>query len=278
MKDCSLIYTMFYFAVVLVAVTTSETDDSTPEDNNNTTSTATEEDLIECPLCSDPSRSPQDPFSIFVAGEATMSCQTAYDLGPLRLPELNCTFWQQRGDTICQCGTQDTSTPNTCTLCESGEALPSPFLEVRPNTICGQLQIEARRDVLENCVIWQQTYGVYCGCNNSIVTGDGYDVCRLCEDDEVFDPMAMVDYQRAEEREATEESLSCGEVEFLANLSNNSCSELTSMFGASCCRDAPVSIPSQAPSVETKDSASSTVKMSLVSLLTPVVASIAYIT
>mmetsp|Transcript_18861 Transcript_18861/g.33247 ORF Transcript_18861/g.33247 Transcript_18861/m.33247 type:complete len:278 (-) Transcript_18861:114-947(-) len=219
------------------------------------TNNVTTEELVDCPLCADPSHTPQDPFSVFVSGESTLSCQTAYDLGILRLPQDNCTFWQNRGTNICQCAAEPPPR-NDCTLCEDGGLLPDPFLEGRPGIACAQLQIEAKRDNLENCIVWQQTQGVYCGCENPNVTSDEYSVCRFCADDvDLFDPLAIIVQTR---NLGKSDSFSCGEAEFEANLPENSgrCLDYMELYGKHCCR-VPSTLPPIGGNISTENGGTS---------------------
>jgi hypothetical protein len=191
---------------------------------------------IDCLLCENSTHFPQDPFSIFLAGDATLTCQSAYDLGPIRLPKENCTFWQNRGATICQCAAEPPP-KNECKLCEDGSKLPDPLLEGRPGLACAQLEIKAKRDSPENCIVWQQTQGVYCGCDNVIVTSNEKNVCRLCsEKSDLLDPLTMV-FQT--DNRGLSSGVSCGELEFTVNLPENKgkCGEAIAMYGKHCCRE-----------------------------------------
>jgi hypothetical protein len=195
-------------------------------------------EYIDCPLCANETHTPQDPFSIFVAGDATMTCQTAFDLGPVQLPKSNCTFWQRRGETICQCAAEPPPR-NLCTLCQNGKSLPDPFLEVLPGMVCAELQLDARRDDPTNCVLWQQTYGFYCGCDNDPPME--LNICRLCGDtSELLDPMAST-FENG--------TFSCGEAEFDVNLPENDskCDEYISIYANRCCSELPTSTPSTSP-------------------------------
>lgn len=252
---------IWLFLVVLLATSVAQ------ENNETTTTTTTDSDdgMIDCPLCGDPSFSPQDPFSVFATGDAAatvLSCQTAFDMGPVRLPAQNCTFWQKRGSTICQCASQSTTTTNDCKLCADGAFLPNPYLEGRPGVTCAELQIQARRDDPEHCVVWQQTQGVYCGCNNTDSVENGEEVCRLCGSDnpDLIRPLDMVTaISRANEKDETSATMSCGEVEFQANLPENQgqCNEYLTLYGSQCCRTLPppTVAPSEAPTLADLDGA-----------------------
>jgi hypothetical protein len=249
-------------AIVLSCLNAQETNETIIESAKDDNVT-----MVDCPLCSDPSHVPQDPFSIFVAGDATMSCQTAFDMGPIRLPAQNCSFWQQRGTAICQCASESPPT-NTCTLCENGQSLPNPFLEGRPGVTCAELQIQARCDDPEHCGIWQQTQGIYCGCDNDVEPQDG--VCRLCGSDtaEWIRPLEMVSVvttiittttSRASNNNGddTTTMMSCAEVEFQANLPENQegCDEYVALYAEQCCREPLTATlaPSEAPTMTDLD-------------------------
>lgn len=209
----------------------------------NTTEDDDELVLIDCPLCADPSHTPQDPLSRFVAGdETTLTCQSAFDLGPLQLPEANCTFWQSRGDLVCQCA-EEAPAPNECTLCESG-TLPEPLKEGLPGKVCSAVQVDAVRDEPELCLVYQQTVGVYCGCDNPLATAEDQDVCRLCggsvELSVPLFPIVIVD------EEGVNIQTTCVELEFLANLPGAAadCQEFQQQYGESgCCPDPPTQSP-----------------------------------
>jgi hypothetical protein len=202
---------------------------------------ATNDDLIDCPLCSDPTYTPQDPLSRFVTGAQTLTCQSAFELGPLQLPAENCTFWQSRGDLICQCALEPPET-NECTLCESG-VLPEPLKEGLPGKVCSAVQVDAKRGSEDLCVVYQQTIGIYCGCDNPEATSVEQDVCRLCGGDRKLpvpmEPITMVD-QDGEDIET-----SCVELEFLANIPGADCQEFQDLYGqTNCC---PTASPTLAP-------------------------------
>lgn len=197
--------------------------------------------LIDCSLCADPTHTPQDASSVFVAGSNTYTCQTAFELGVLQLPVENCTFWQSRGDTICQCA-ESAPEPNDCTLCEDGSSLPQPLLEGIPGRACAQLQVDARRDSVEMCLVYQQTFGTYCGCNNSVIeTNDtsnenGSGVCRLCNGTILLeDPTKLVPLLSSGSNNVTGE-ISCVELEFEANLpDSDECNEYQLLYQDACC-------------------------------------------
>jgi hypothetical protein len=191
---------------------------------------------VDCPICVDPTHTPQDPSTVFFAGVQTLSCQRAYNFGTLRLPESNCTFWQSTGTDLCLCGNSTPPPSNDCTLCQGGGALPFPRREVAPERLCTQLQVEAKRDLLERCDLWQQTFGVYCGCGNGQSADEP--ICRIC-DKLLPRPLELVDLVTAD---GDEISSSCGELEFDANEPGAaSCAEFQEVYGGACCQftDAP---------------------------------------
>jgi hypothetical protein len=199
------------------------------------------EDTIECPLCSNSTHTPQDPLSRFVAGDQTLSCQSAFDLGPLELPPENCTFWQSRGDLICQCAAEAPEA-NDCTLCESG-VLPEPLKEVLPGQVCSVVQVDAKRGSADLCVVYQQTVGVYCGCDNPEATAADQGVCRLCGGEQKLPvPLSLV---AVIDEEGEEIATSCVELEFLANIPGSNCQEYQELYGnENCClMESPTKAP-----------------------------------
>jgi hypothetical protein len=213
---------------------------------SNTTDNELEEDWMDCPLCADPTHFPLDPLSRFVSGAETWTCQSAFELEDLTLPSDNCTFWQSRGEVICQCA-EGPPEVNECTLCEDGSALPNPLLAAIPGKICAQLQVDAKRDQAEFCIAYQQTIGVYCGCDNPLATAAGQEVCRLCGDTSgdttqiMADSMKMVSLM-ADNGNTVEAS--CGQLEFSANLPGEDCSDFQLLYSESCCVEAPTPSPS----------------------------------
>mmetsp|Transcript_29061 Transcript_29061/g.41104 ORF Transcript_29061/g.41104 Transcript_29061/m.41104 type:complete len:290 (+) Transcript_29061:591-1460(+) len=219
---------------------------STNTTTTNETVIFTEESIINCTLCEDAS-APFDLSAIFVAGDETLSCQTAYDRGTIPLPESNCSFFQNRGATICRCGAP-LSQPTDCSLCEDGSPLPNPLLEGPvPGESCAALAVDARRDSAENCIVHQGTVGTYCGCVNPVA--DAAVVCRICGT--ILLPVPTKTVQAGDGMVA-----SCGQLEFLANANANavgggggsaadSCSSFQDLYFEECCSD--TSVPTAAP-------------------------------
>mmetsp|Transcript_61821 Transcript_61821/g.170952 ORF Transcript_61821/g.170952 Transcript_61821/m.170952 type:complete len:260 (-) Transcript_61821:176-955(-) len=199
----------------------------------------TDEDWVDCPLCADPSHFPQDPLSRFVSGADTWTCQSAFDLGNLTLPVENCTFWQSRGEIICQCAEGPPET-NDCTLCEDGSTLPEPLLEVLPGKMCAEVQVDAKRDEVDTCIVYQQTIGIYCGCDNPQAISPGQEVCRLCGDRLLPEPLTLVSLVTPDNAQV---DTACVELEFAANLPGGDCSELQLLYSESCCPDEPTPDP-----------------------------------
>ncbi len=183
-------------------------------------STHGQEELIDCPLCDNPTHVPQDPLARFVSGPNTFTCQSAYELGNVSLSLDNCTFWQSRGEVICQCA-ETAPEENECTLCQE-TSLPEPLREAIPGQTCAQVQVDAKRDKPEACGVYQQTIGVYCGCENERAE----EVCRLCGT-ELSLPLTLVE----------EAELSCVELEFAANLEGSECEVFQSMYREICCQE-----------------------------------------
>lgn len=190
-----------------------------------------EEELVDCPLCADPTHEPQDPFALFISGPNTFSCQIAFELGALQLPPQNCSFWQSRGSIVCQCA-KELPPRNECTLCEDKGPLPAPLKAGTPGRACAELQVDARRDSPDQCITYQQTYGVFCGCDNPQVTSTAYDVCRLCGDASLKLPNTVVSLS-VDVNETVQTS--CAEAEFAANLPGADCEEFQLLYSDFCC-------------------------------------------
>ena len=222
------------------------------EAQNNNTDNATlspgDDNYVACPLCADVSHTPQFNFSVFTSGANVFSCQSAYKLGTLNLPPENCTFWQSRGSTICGCASEPPVTNNDCTLCEDGSDLPEPFMAVGSGSsssgrLCAQYQADAVWDDPDNCPLWQQTIGIYCGCGNTpqLVTDDK-EICRICDGDDennllTLDALLEVSVEPTTHSEQSSGSKSCGELEFEANfLVGADCNQYLALYRQECCK------------------------------------------
>lgn len=183
-----------------------------------------------CPLCKVDGHQPQGYGTFYMDGQV-ITCDDAYTM-ELRLPEENCTAWQNRGEELCGCAAE-APLGNECTLCQDGP-LPQGLLAGIPGTTCAQLQVDAKRDLPDRCPIWQQTMGVYCGCDNDL--SDNF--CSLCGEGFEFDPSKMVDgLISSVERAATTNKIACGELQFIANLpgSDYTCEQYKFFFDDKCC-------------------------------------------
>lgn len=106
----------------------------------------------------------------------------------------------------------------TCTLCEDGSSLKQPLLEGLTGETCAELQVDAQRDYASNCPAWQGTVGVYCGCENNVVSE--LLACRLCGNATLLSN--PLDTQTAG-------GDSCAKQEFEASLPGASCSDYQEM-------------------------------------------------
>ena len=209
-------------------------------------------DYVDCPLCANhPQETPQAPYNIFDAGKATMTCQTAYDLGVLYLPPNNCTFWQDRGATICQCGAEPPTEHHKCGLCGTTNGnddaddndnvvllpLPDPTRGLG-DKICAEWQIRAGWDLPERCTAWQQTIGIYCGCETTTSEPAPEAVCRLCPTKLLPNPNHVL-FLLASDDNHIQTSSSCGELEFQANLPGAAagCKQYQTLYGEECCQE-----------------------------------------
>jgi hypothetical protein len=201
---------------------------------------------VDCPLCAQVGDEPAESelLSVFTTsvGVDAVTCQTAFELETLRLPAENCTFWQNRGSTICKCGPPVVvdDVENDCKLCENLEALPFPSKEGTPGRLCAQLQVDAKRDLPENCIVWQQTVGVYCGCENPNATADLS--CRLCGDDTDLPNYLAIAIS------SSDTNSSCIELEFQANLEESNCNDFQSLYSDECCKGAVPADDGETPS------------------------------
>ena len=167
-----------------------------------------ETDLVDCPFCTDPTYEPQSYGTFYANGVNgnVISCNDAFELS-LKLPVDQCDSWQNYGTNFCKCAAEPPE-KNECTLCTGG-TLPEPLKAApsSPVTTCASVQIQAKRDFADRCTIYQQTMGIYCGCENFV----SEDTCHLCGENMIFDPLKKIP---ALEENTT---ITCGEVEFQAN-------------------------------------------------------------
>lgn len=185
------------------------------------------QETVNCTLCVDGNVTLGDASARVKTGTETLTCQDLFDRGPLELPVENCTALQAIGQSLCLCG-QEAPTTNDCTLCEDGSALENPLLEGATGDTCAELQVDAQRDVRENCYAWQGTVGVYCGCPQNIVSS--VLACRLCGTD------VMLPNPLDTEMEGGD---SCGALEFEASIPAANCSAYQEQYSDYCCRNVP---------------------------------------
>ena len=182
---------------------------------------------------STPGSIPNNPDGRSIFGDETITCQDAYDLGPILLPEDNCTFFQDIGTKVCYCGVE-IQTNYSCTLCEDGTALPQGLLEAFPGETCAEMQVDAKRDTNESmCVYYQGVVGHYCGCNNPVTSAD---TCRICGDGiDLPNPQQKL-------RAATRSTSSCLQVEFNASV-RGTCDAARDTYQMECCSGTPSPTP-----------------------------------
>ena len=213
-----------------------------------------EEDFIPCPLCPDPAHEPLDKIARFDTGGAVVTCEYAFSESfHLRLPQAQCTEFQEWGTSLCHCGAvaatggdmngsaanDGEAVPFFCPLCQDGSPLPYPALAGLPNQACAQLQIQATRDDPSMCSIYQATIGTYCGCpyyNSSTNTDNDVTssppsstvICRICGDHPLSNHLQTVGGHRSQ---------TCGELEFHANQpdSQHDCQLFQKLYAQDCC-------------------------------------------
>ena len=151
-----------------------------------------------------------------------------------------------------------------CNLCEDGSDVPYPELEALPSKTCFELQIEATKEADPlSCTTWQQTIGIYCGCNNNTpagttspqqdndVDGDVHDgVCRICGNNNLLSEPNKLYFSLDTKRQKSIDIKTCLELEWEANqqqqqqaLSNNNttsnsdniCSIYQELYSNECC-------------------------------------------
>jgi hypothetical protein len=194
------------------------------------------QESVNCTLCVDGNVTLGDPSARVNTGTETLTCQDLFDRGPLELPVENCTALQAIGQSLCLCG-QEAPTTNDCTLCEDGSDLEFPLLEGLTGETCAELQVDAQRDVRENCYAWQGTVGVYCGCEDNVVSS--VLACRLCGTDVMLPNPLDTEMDGGD---------SCGALEFQASIPGANCSGYREQYSEYCCQTVPP------PPVPTSDS------------------------
>lgn len=197
-----------------------------------TLSFSSAQELVNCTLCSNANDTLGDPDARLNTGEETLTCLEIYNRGVLQLPVANCTALQAFGASLCLCGSSPPSL-NDCTLCEDGSSLEEPLLEGLTGDTCAELQLDAQSDDEKNCYTWQGTVGVYCGCENNIVSS--VLACRLCGDDILLPDPLDIDTNTTGD--------SCGKLEFEASLPGANCSDYQEQYGSYCCRNVPPPTP-----------------------------------
>jgi len=191
-------------------------------------SSANAQDTVNCTLCPYANDTMGDPNARVNTGTETLTCQDIYDRGILELPVANCTTLQAFGTSLCLCGADAPTLNEDCTLCEDGAALGQPLLEGLTDETCAELEVDAQRDYANNCYAWQGTVGIYCACENNVVSSAL--ACRICGNDTMLpDPLD------------TEETNgdSCGKLEFQASLPGANCSAYQEEHSDYCCRNVP---------------------------------------
>lgn len=124
-----------------------------------------------CTLCPDGSM-PADPGAKLMLNEGkVLLCSTAHELAPQGYFD-NCTELHTRAADICGCGKKP---DEKCSLCQNG-ALPDPGkIIARKN--CSDWEQTAAKGFAQDCFSWQQTFGNFCGCENSKLES----FCNICD-------------------------------------------------------------------------------------------------
>lgn len=146
----------------------------------------------------------------------------------------SCDQWLQIG-LLCDCPVPE----DACNLCEDGTPLPEPDRMIGVDR-CSDVTAVASFSEGQECSAWQATAGVYCGCNNPVVS-EGY--CRICGNgnllpDPGFVPLVAGNTER-----------NCGQLEF--NRDGLSCEELQNQYSEACCSCQFCYDGSEPPNLET---------------------------
>jgi len=208
--------------------------------------------LFNCTICLNGTKPNDLSAKYSVPGIEAMSCEEAYERGPILASEQSCANYQAIGRNICSCE-KELPTNTDCTLCEDeNEGLPIPTLagsKVGDKTkSCAEIDVDAKRDLPEACPVYQATYGILCGCNNT--GGLVGKTCQICGADQTLQ------YLNTTLRADGSASVSCGLLIFEANLpsADGTCDAYKSNYSKFCCKDVPVeegTLPPSDPSSAT---------------------------
>jgi hypothetical protein len=165
----------------------------------------------------------------------TFTCGQAEGFLALSNPFGSCDFVWYLGVSLCGC--EYTLTNATCPLCEDGSALPNPSFEIIPDVTCNVLEYSISSfDEIECVAAIQAVAGVYCGCDNPVVSQNA---CRICGDSLLPDASWIAD---------PENQTTCLELELQANGGEITCTEVQDTWAPICCStEIPLVKPPSAP-------------------------------
>ena len=176
-----------------------------------------------CTLC-DGGSFPADPAARFkVRNDMVLNCSQMFDIAPTLTDETDCAGIRQIGNMICQCNPPEV-TP--CTLCSDGSAVPNPDTPILPdNTTCSDLEARAAADFDSNCLSWQSTAGVYCGCQSNVAMEGRCDICP---------PGNLLPLPFKDVKFVDGTSRTCLELEVEANRGGGDCGRYQQLYAEPC--------------------------------------------
>jgi len=193
---------------------------------------------VYCDLCSG-GEQPRDPsakfkyFSNKLNQEQIVSCKDASLMANNKVFS-NCTQLHQRTKIYCGCDGNN-SLERQCSLCKH-DMLPNPSKVVAGKT-CGNWENEANKDFIDDCGVYQYTYGYHCGCdveNDALEKDDTLEnevhenFCYICGNKTLPDPDKKIQYVNGKEEY-------CVEAEQKMNVRTNlNCSKMQSEYSDAC--------------------------------------------
>ena len=188
-------------------------------------------------LCPDGTSAPNPYAIIFMGDGVTYTCGQAEALLAFSNPFGSCEYAWLVG--VTRCGCEYVLENATCPLCEDASAVPNLSFEVLPNITCGGLQYLILNGGGIECAPAQATAGVYCGCDNSVVSQNA---CRICGDRRLPDASWLAD---------PDNQTTCLELEYQANTGEITCTEVQDTWASICCsKDIPLVKPPRAPTIK----------------------------
>ena len=136
-----------------------------------------------------------------------------------------CSLVQSLYSEVCGC---ENPTEPSCTLCEDGSDPPFTNVEISPGLSCPDAN-NLFGFVVNNteCIGFQATAGVYCGCQNDMTSDLA---CRICGGTTL-----LPDPSRIAFLDEFDEPVVCGSLEFDATIMPENCIPMQVAFSGPCC-------------------------------------------